>query len=146
VLAAVTVLLLAAPHVAAAQAHGGGKAPAPRKAPISAYERCMNGPIGRTQIGMQQCAAEETARHDARLNRNYKAILDQLDSADDKDAVRNAQRAWIAFRDADCGSYVSMTWGSMSRLEGAQCMTERTEERADQLQSFLESHVMKVPR
>ena len=141
VLAAVTALALVAPHAALGQVK---KAP-PRK-PVSAYERCLNGPKGRTQIGMQDCTAEETARHDARLNRNYKAILDQLDSADDKDAVRNAQRAWIAFRDADCRSYVSDTWGSMSRLEGAQCAMERTEERADQLESFLENHSMKVPK
>ena len=130
------VLLLAAPSAVLAQG----------KKPVSAYDRCLKGPTGQTQMGMQQCAAGETARHDARLNRNYKAILDQLDSADDKDAIRNAQRAWIAFRDADCGSYVSMTWGSMSHLEGAQCLTDRTRERADQLEDFLKWHSLKVPK
>jgi len=135
-LAVVTALLLAAPHAALAQA----------KKPVSVYDRCLKGPTGRTQVGMQQCAADETARQDARLNRNYKAILDQLDSTDDKDAVRNAQRAWIAFRDADCASYVSMTWGTMSRLEGAQCLTDRTQERADQLEDFLTNHSLKVPK
>ena len=141
VLAAVTALALIAPHAALAQA---GKA-APKK-PLTPYERCLAGSKGRTQVGMQACAAEEAARHDARLNRNYRAILDQLDNADDKEAVRNAQRAWIAFRDADCRSYVSDTWGSVSRLEGAQCLADRTEERADQLEAFLQNHSMKVPK
>ena len=138
VLAAVAALLLVAPHAALA---GTRKA-----APVSAYDRCMKGPTGVTAVGMQQCVADEIARRDARLNRDYKAILDQLDGADDKEAVRKAQRAWIAFRDADCASYVSDTWGSNSRLEGAQCVMERTGERADQLEDFLEYHSMKKPK
>jgi hypothetical protein len=44
----------------------------------------------------------ETRRQYARLNENYKRLVSKL-ATERKNALVEAQRAWIKFRDANCG-------------------------------------------
>lgn len=63
---------------------------------------------GYSTAGMANCTAQETAAWDDLLNREYRALRADLDRRDDgvgmdrSDALRDAQRAWIAYRDAEC--------------------------------------------
>lgn len=50
------------------------------------------------------CIDAEQQLWDARLNETYGAVLSRVEAArpDDAPAIREAERAWIAFRDARC--------------------------------------------
>ena len=51
-----------------------------------------------SQMAMNQCAGVDAANADAALNKIYKQLAAKLDGKE-KTALRDAQRAWIAFRD-----------------------------------------------
>lgn len=67
-----------------------------------AFDACMEQSQG-TAPAQQDCADAELTYQDDRLNRAYKALLADLDDLD-KRAAMQAQRAWLAFRDKDCGA------------------------------------------
>ena len=50
---------------------------------------------------MQDCIAEEFEHQDRRLNTAYQALMGSV-SAETRTQLRDAQRKWIAFRDANC--------------------------------------------
>lgn len=104
---------------------------------------CMDEePGGQSTQGMVRCTRAETFFWDEKLNEAYALALADVKAADadDKeytpefavrqDRLRDAQRAWIAFRDAQCGFDYSI-WGSgsMSRVWGASCLSQMTFER-----------------
>jgi uncharacterized protein YecT (DUF1311 family) len=82
------------------------------------------------------CANAELQVQDGRLNTAYQAAILRLERPRQKAALQKAQRAWIAFRDADCAAYVDEDWGSMARVEANACVLERTRERAAELETF----------
>jgi uncharacterized protein YecT (DUF1311 family) len=97
-----------------------------------------------TTVEMNFCADEDFKASDAKLNAAYKRVLAQIADSDlekpyDRDswekAVRESQRAWVAFRDADCKGAVPMEWsggtGATSAVLG--CMTVKTEARTKEL-------------
>ena len=104
--------------------------------PSTALDRCLARPEGQTTYGMVECIGVETQIQDARLNRAYQAAIARLERPRQKAALQKAQQAWIAFRDADCASYLDEDWGSMARVEAQQCVLDRTVERADELEVF----------
>ena len=65
----------------------------------------------------------ELAVSDQQLNATYRTLMRQL-GPQDQAALRMAQRAWIAFRDADCA------FGFGDRRD---CLMQRTDEREKQL-------------
>lgn len=83
--------------------------------------RCMQSPGGDTTAGMVHCLGVETAQWDDRLNRAYAALLAREEMDDEAlarlqsaaepaaPALREMQRAWIAFRDASC-KYEAALW------------------------------------
>lgn len=81
------------------------------------------------QQGLNQCARRDFAKADALLNKTYREFVGKSD-----DNLRKAQRAWLAFRDAEC-AYQSEgeKGGSLWPLEHADCMTELTNQRIKQL-------------
>lgn len=99
-----------------------------------------------TTVGMVGCYAAEIAAWDAVLNTTYGDLV-TLSAAlaaaeieaggaavDQEGLLRDAQRAWIAFRDADCAQEAGF-WGagSMRQVAGAQCMLDRTATRTLEL-------------
>ncbi|MNE96117.1 hypothetical protein D3C80_1942820 [compost metagenome] len=52
--------------------------------------------------------------------------------------LREAQRIWIKYRDADCGMHYTLTGGTMDLLNGAGCELTMTQERASSLEWFAE--------
>ena len=56
-----------------------------------------------SQTGMNICAGADYKASDAKLNADYGEIVKRLsDDADARKLLQESQRAWIAFRDAEC--------------------------------------------
>jgi len=96
----------------------------------SAYTTCMDSNSSTT--GMVNCAADETKRQDARLNANYQAGMKTLEGTK-RTAMRDAQRRWIQFRDADCAVEAGLTGGTLDRINAQMCLLKATKVRADTL-------------
>lgn len=83
---------------------------------------CMETPDGYTTVGMSICLGSEFEYWDGRLNAAYRALLESDGRTDAEmadigsaapplvPALREMQRAWIAFRDAAC-AYERAQWG-----------------------------------
>ena len=99
---------------------------------------CQALPGGETTAGMEMCLQRELAVWDSLLNRYYADMMRQLDGTA-KTALRDAQRAWIAFRDAACAFPPAVyEGGSIGRPLAAQCLMEETARRAVGLKVWLE--------
>jgi uncharacterized protein YecT (DUF1311 family) len=103
-------------------------------------------PDAQTQLDMNFCAERDFERADAELNRVYRQAIDgarQDDggiSAGDhrptaQAVLREAQRAWVTFRDAQCTfeGYAEARGGSMEPMVEALCRARLTRERTAQL-------------
>lgn len=93
-----------------------------------------------TTAGMMFCTLAEAQLWDDQLNVEYRKLRDRarrMDAGESQPeyAVRaarllDAQRAWIAFRDADCAlAYAEYGAGSMRVLSSAGCQLQLTAER-----------------
>lgn len=77
-------------------------------APGAAYAACLDRASGVTSE-MRDCSAAEYERQDQALNATYRDLMARL-PAELKTELRDAQRAWIGFRDAEC-DYRSLAQG-----------------------------------
>jgi uncharacterized protein YecT (DUF1311 family) len=100
-----------------------------------ALQACLDSPDGASTAGMVQCIGAELTIQDAALNAAWRALVADM-TPDQKAALQKAQRAWIAFRDADCAARYSPDWGSMSTLDANFCVLRRTVERTVELETF----------
>lgn len=95
--------------------------------------RCLDWPGRQTTAGMEACHLSEYQGWDALLNRHYRALGGAL-----KPELRDAQRAWLTYRDKACGYFrVHYQGGSMARWLGARCLMEETARRAIALHFFV---------
>lgn len=93
---------------------------------------------GETNSGMIRCTVEEYDVWDARLNTAYSAYMQRLDAPRDA-GLREAQRAWMALRDADCDFAASAyEGGSMQPLVNAGCRMDYAARRTIRLLSWLD--------
>ncbi len=100
----------------------------------AAYHACSA--KAQSTLAMTDCRAAEAGRWDKRLNAAYQADLKSF-TAEDRAALQKAQRAWVAFRDANCAAYEDPTqWGSISRVNAADCLLSMTATRALELEDF----------
>ncbi|MEN3792969.1 lysozyme inhibitor LprI family protein [Fulvimarina sp. MAC3] len=111
---------------------------------IGAYsDACMKSPDGQTTYGMTDCLTEESDAWDAILNERYQARMTDAKELDKDRAewdsttseaaktLRAAQRAWVAFRDAECDRIFELNKDGTIRLpETASCLNRLTAERA----------------
>jgi uncharacterized protein YecT (DUF1311 family) len=95
------------------------------------YSTCLEQSNGVT-VEMINCILAETIRQDARLNENYKRLISKL-ATERKNVLIEAQRAWIKFRDANCGFYADPEGGSAARLVANECILNATAQRAKEL-------------
>jgi uncharacterized protein YecT (DUF1311 family) len=95
-------------------------------------------------VEMNFCADRDFQAADKALNEAYEAALASTktrelekpyDAKSFEAAMRAAQRAWIAYRDADCKDLTAQEWsggtGTTSAVLG--CMTEKTMQRTKDL-------------
>lgn len=94
----------------------------------------------RSQAEMQACAANAYKASDAELNAVYRQIEKRL--AGDKDTLKllvRAQRAWLGFRDAECGfSSSGAEGGSVHPTVVSMCLDDLTRKRVDGLKGYLD--------
>lgn len=93
-----------------------------------------------TQAEMNQCSHEAYQATDAELNTTYEKLMARLQKDPARaENLRKAQRAWIGFRDAECG-FVSAgtTGGSAQPLVTAQCLEQQTRRRVETLESYMQ--------
>ena len=95
------------------------------------YSTCLEKSNGVT-IEMINCILAETRRQDARLNEIYKRLISRL-GTERKNALVEAQRAWIRFRDSNCGFYADPEGGSAARVTANECFLNATADRAKEL-------------
>jgi uncharacterized protein YecT (DUF1311 family) len=101
-------------------------------------------------VEMNDCAGAEFEKADGELNRVYaKALAAVPELATDdppfdaktwEEALRASQRAWVAFRDAECEGHVAKFWGggTGATVDIIGCKTEKTEQRTRELKQRYE--------
>lgn len=92
-----------------------------------------------TQGEMNQCAAEENKAADHELNTLYKQITTRLkDNPETRQLLIKTQRAWVAFRDAECNFAASgVEGGSVYPLIYRNCTTALTKARVEAFKRYL---------
>ncbi|MEO1620536.1 MAG: lysozyme inhibitor LprI family protein [Cyanobacteria bacterium J06632_3] len=89
-----------------------------------------------TQLEMNQCAAAEYAQADRQLNQTYEMLQASL-SDPGKQALTQAELAWIGFRDLDCAfARAQYAGGSIEPLIYNDCLANRTDIRTTELKSI----------
>src|SRR5438128_7857579 len=92
-----------------------------------------------SQAEMNRQAAKDFEKVDAELNNTYEALLNKLPDAESKQKLKESQRAWLAFRDAETELAADQArGGSMAPTIRYETMTELTQQRIKQLKSHLE--------
>ncbi len=103
-----------------------------------AYDRCMakaQASHGYPEREMGECNDAEWKRRDASLNAAYLKALARVGVA--QDDLKAAERAWIAYRDADCAVYQNQgEFGTLGGVDAGRCMIDRTIERTEALKAF----------
>jgi uncharacterized protein YecT (DUF1311 family) len=100
------------------------------------YAACIEKSGGTTSI-MQDCIAKELAAQDKRLNTAYAALLTSKALPEKRKAqLRDVQRKWMAFRDANCAYYNDPDGGTAARLAANECVLTHTTERAAELEDL----------
>lgn len=87
---------------------------------------------------MVECFKAKIAQWDKRLNIAYRKAL-QLAQPKQREQLRKAQRAWLAYRDANC-LYWDLGEGTIARIQAGDCMYRLTKERALELEGAAETH------
>ena len=64
-----------------------------------ALQQCLKSPRGSTTAGMTECTHTAYQAYDRQMNTLYQAVMSKTDPAS-RQAIRNAQRAWLAYRNA----------------------------------------------
>jgi uncharacterized protein YecT (DUF1311 family) len=90
-----------------------------------------------TQAAMNAEARADFKKADAELNKTYEALLNKLPDAGRKEKLKQSQRAWLVFRDAEA-AFAAGPRGTMAPTLRYASMTELTEQRIKQLKSHLE--------
>jgi uncharacterized protein YecT (DUF1311 family) len=103
---------------------------------VALAQDCAN---ATSQMAMNVCADQAYRKTDAELNAVYGQINGRLKQ--DKEATKllvNAQKAWLAFRDAECTFSTSASaQGSVYPMLVAQCRNGLTSKRIDELKAYL---------
>ena len=87
---------------------------------------------------MNTQARAEFEQADAELNKTYEALLTRLPDAGSKEKLKQSQRAWLAFRDAEAAFVADQArGGSMASTIRYETMKELTQQRIKQLNTRL---------
>ncbi len=101
------------------------------------YGPCLALPERQSTVGEASCYREEGEAWDRLLNTHYQRLMELLDP-EQRTALRDAQRAWIAFRDAHCGFGDVLVRGTYAQVWGAACFSETTADRVEDLRGYLD--------
>ncbi len=82
---------------------------------------------------MVDCLMAQHARWDKELTTAYQRAMKDAVPAQ-KEKLRDAERAWIKYRDANCDYYAAGE-GTIARIDAAACLRDMTKRRAEELLS-----------
>lgn len=91
------------------------------------------------ELGMGACLEHAQRIADLALNASYTRYLRSIDSDEQgrqwREEFERAQKAWLGFREADCGGLIGSEWqgGTGTGVAVAVCRLGKTEERAAEL-------------
>ncbi|MCV0395641.1 MAG: lysozyme inhibitor LprI family protein [Rhizobiaceae bacterium] len=106
--------------------------------PAARADECMD--KAQDQAAMTACAEQAYKSADAELNALYREIEQRLGA--DRDArhlLVGAERAWVAFRDAECTFASSgVDGGSAYPMVQSMCLGELTRKRGEELRQYLD--------
>ena len=88
-------------------------------------------------VRADRAGSEEMRQSDADLNRVYQKALAAMPDDDAKTRLRESQRAWVAFRDAEMALLQKSEVGS-SNTEKESHMTDVNNHRSKELQDLVE--------
>lgn len=90
-----------------------------------------------TQTDMNICSYRDFQKADAALNASYRALLGKISPAG-QTKLRQAERDWVSYRDAQCGFETMGTQGgTIHPLVRNQCETALTEAQTKRLEAQL---------
>ena len=121
-----TLILLSATLLAA------GLSPARAQMFGPGYRPCGEQPNTRAIV---DCVEAKTKEWDRRLNAAYAALLDRIAPAQ-RVPLRDAERAWLAFREANCRFYDAQE-GTIRQIQAAECLRAMTEARTRELEQAM---------
>src|SRR5262245_22070713 len=124
-----TVLVMAAAVLVSAQVAAIGREL------TEEFSKCLNQANG-VSSEIINCVLAETIRQDAQLNDQYKKLMTKLSEEGSK-ALIEAQRAWIRFRDTNCGLYNDPQAGSIAQLTSHECFLNAITDRAKELKLLI---------
>jgi uncharacterized protein YecT (DUF1311 family) len=100
-----------------------------------------------TQASMNAQARGDFQRADADLNKTYQSVLAKLPTVESKQKLREAQRAWVASRDAEAARATKEAdGGSMAPTLRYETMTRLTRERIKELNNMLDHGTQNGPK
>jgi uncharacterized protein YecT (DUF1311 family) len=109
-------------------------------ASIDAQKPKKTGPCAdpQTQTEMTQCAADAYKAADAVLNQVYKQLVAKLET-EEKAQLKEAQTAWLKYRDTNC-DFVADQYkgGTMRPMIHANCLADVTSKRTAELRTQIE--------
>lgn len=89
-----------------------------------------------TQLELNECAAEEYEAADKELNAVYSSYRKSL-PAESKTMLKEAQSAWIKFRDLSCAFEASGSiGGSIYHMVLSSCLAEKTRIRTEEIKKL----------
>jgi len=113
-----------------------------KKHPIDIqYDKCMGEDAAPTTRSMTNCSAEAEKNWDSELNKNYKALMAELDKPE-QEKLKLAQRKWIEYRDLAFGftaDYYERNGGSMQLISISINRMNFIRERALALKAYLDA-------
>ena len=98
-----------------------------------AYRPCMDN--ADSTLAMIDCANVEYEAQDRALNAIYRTKMASLNGRQQA-RLRDAQRAWIAWRTARCAAQRDENWGTLSNVTAAMCRVDTTLSRVIELEEY----------
>jgi uncharacterized protein YecT (DUF1311 family) len=94
-------------------------------------------PGSHTQFELNQCAARARDKADAELNQVYRELMKDTSGAE-RAKLRDAQLAWLKFRDAHCDyESIGNKGGSIYPMVASFCLAKVTRGRVEQLREII---------
>ncbi len=92
----------------------------------------------RTQFESNQCAHKQFLAADGELNKVYNKLMSTLDNAEERAKLKDAELAWLKYRDANC-EYEAFFYrgGTIRPMIQSLCLTRVTGARAAELKKQL---------
>jgi uncharacterized protein YecT (DUF1311 family) len=100
------------------------------------YDKCMDKSGGVTS-SMLDCGNTEIKIQDTKLNKAYKNAMKALEPKKQTE-LKDVQRLWVKYRDAQCGFYNGLTGGTIDSLNASSCVLEMTAQRTQELENIVE--------